>query len=107
VDISKKYNCIVVLKSHKTSISTPQGKLYFNTTGNPALAVAGSGDVLTGMITGLLAQNNSPLIAAIRGVYLHGLAADLYIKENSEKSLTASILCNYISPAIKETEINN
>ncbi len=67
---------IIVLKGHRTFIATPDGKGYFNTTGNSGMATGGSGDVLTGIITGLLAQQYAPIEAAIMGVSLHGLAGD-------------------------------
>lgn len=67
---------IIVLKGHRTFIATPAGKGYFNTTGNAGMATGGSGDVLTGIITGLLAQGYRPTEAAVMGVYLHGLAGD-------------------------------
>lgn len=71
-----KLNVIIVLKGHHTFTATPEGKGYFNTTGNAGMAKGGSGDVLTGLITGLLAQGYTPAIAAAMGVYLHGLAGD-------------------------------
>ena len=95
-EFSNKYKCYVVLKGPITSISTPKGHLYFNITGNPSLAVAGSGDVLTGMITGLFAQNNSPFISCLQAVYLHGLAADIYIRDHHERCLTASVYANIL-----------
>lgn len=67
---------IIVLKGHHTFIATPAGRGYFNTTGNAGMATGGSGDVLTGIITGLLAQGYAPAKAAIMGVYLHGIAGD-------------------------------
>ncbi|WP_114788976.1 NAD(P)H-hydrate dehydratase [Niabella yanshanensis] len=67
---------IIILKGHRTFIATPAGKGYFNTTGNAGMATGGSGDVLTGLITGLLAQGYTAAEAAIMGVYLHGLAGD-------------------------------
>lgn len=67
---------IIILKGHRTFIATPAGKGYFNTTGNAGMATGGSGDVLTGIITGLLAQGYEPAQAAIMGVYVHGLAGD-------------------------------
>jgi len=75
-NLSKRLNSIVVLKGAHTSISMPNGDVYFNSTGNPAMATAGSGDVLTGIITALLAQYYSPPEAALLGVYLHGMAGD-------------------------------
>lgn len=76
LEFAAQNNCIVVLKGHRTLIATPDGHLYQNTTGNAGLARGGSGDILTGMIGGLLAQGISPLQAAIAGVWLHGAAAD-------------------------------
>jgi len=89
IQFSKKYKVIVVLKGAFTSISTPTGKLYFNSNGNPGMATAGSGDVLTGIILGLLAQGMSSENAAVCGVYLHGLAGDLAAKDKSQPSLIA------------------
>jgi NAD(P)H-hydrate epimerase len=90
---------IVVLKGAFTSVSTPAGNLYFNSTGNPGMATAGSGDVLTGIITGLLAQNISPENAALAGVFVHGLAGDLAVKEKSEISLVAGDIVEYLGKA--------
>lgn len=90
---------IIVLKGHHTLIALPEGQVYFNTTGNAGLAKGGSGDVLTGVITGLLAQGYTPAGAAILGVYLHGLAADLATKTIAEESLTATDTINHLSKA--------
>lgn len=90
IDLSKKLDIIIVLKGAYTRIVTPQGDVYFNTTGNPGMATAGSGDVLTGIILALLAQQYTPQQAAVIGVYLHGLAGDKAAKERSQKSLIAS-----------------
>ena len=86
---SKKYDCIVVIKGAHT-IAVYNGKGYINSTGNPGMATAGSGDVLTGVIAGLMAQSYEPLKAAIFGVYLHGRAGDIAIKEYGYEALTAS-----------------
>ena len=99
VEFSKKYKVIVVLKGAFTSVSTPEGKLFFNSTGNPGMATAGSGDVLTGIILGLLAQGISPENAAIAGVYLHGLAGDLAASVKSEFSLVAGDILEFLSEA--------
>lgn len=90
IRFSKKHKVIVVLKGAHTSTSTPQGKVYFNSTGNPSLATGGSGDVLTGIITGLMAQHYSPIDAALLGVYIHGLCADIYQKKTKSERITAS-----------------
>ncbi|MCQ2605621.1 MAG: NAD(P)H-hydrate dehydratase [Bacteroidales bacterium] len=75
-EFAKEKKCIVVLKGHYTCIANPNGEIYFNSTGNSNMATAGSGDVLTGVILSLLAQQYSPKEAAINGVFLHGLAGD-------------------------------
>ena len=105
--ISEKYNCITVLKTHKTVAVSPKGEVYQNNTGCSALAKAGSGDVLCGMIAGLLVQKMSPFEAAILGVYLHGLTGEIAAKELSEYSPLASDLINYIPYAIKHFIRNN
>jgi NAD(P)H-hydrate epimerase len=102
LEFSKKYKVIVVLKGAFTSISTPAGNLYFNSTGNPGMATAGSGDVLAGIITGLLAQGIAPEEAAIAGVFVHGLAGDLAAKEKSEFSLVAGDIIEYLGRAFLE-----
>jgi NAD(P)H-hydrate epimerase len=89
-DLAAEINGIVVLKGAYTAICTPEKEVFFNSTGNPGMATAGSGDVLTGIITGLLAQNHSALEAAKIGVYVHGLAGDIAAKKMSQNSLIAS-----------------
>tara|TARA_R110002074_G_scaffold213733_5_gene383479 strand:- start:1336 stop:2880 length:1545 start_codon:yes stop_codon:yes gene_type:complete len=95
---SKKYKCIVVIKGAHT-IVVQNHKGYVNTTGNPGMATAGSGDVLTGIITGLLAQGYSALNAAIFGVYLHGKAGDIAVESSGYQSLVASSLITSIGSA--------
>ena len=99
LDFSKKYKVVVVLKGAHTSISSPDGQVYFNSTGNPGMASGGTGDVLTGILAGLLGQKYSPFEAAILGVFLHGLAADLAAKELGEEALIASDLIRYLPNA--------
>ncbi|MCF6222344.1 MAG: NAD(P)H-hydrate dehydratase [Flavobacteriaceae bacterium] len=99
---SKKHQIVVVLKGANSAIAY-QNKIYFNTTGNPALATAGSGDVLTGMITGLMAQNYNALNASILGVYLHGKTADIAIRNNyTMETFIASDSVHLLPNAIKE-----
>lgn len=93
---SKKHKCIIVLKDANTCISSPQGKCYFNTSGNQGMATGGSGDVLTGIITGLLAQKYEPLVAAIIGVYFHGKAGDQAVEHRSFSSLIASDIIEHL-----------
>ncbi|GAB5472069.1 MAG: bifunctional ADP-dependent NAD(P)H-hydrate dehydratase/NAD(P)H-hydrate epimerase [Maribacter sp.] len=95
---SKKYNCIVVIKgAHSITVYGDKG--YVNTTGNPGMATAGSGDVLTGIISGFLAQGYEPLKAALFGVYLHGRAGDIAVEHTGYQSLTASAINETIGMA--------
>jgi hydroxyethylthiazole kinase-like uncharacterized protein yjeF len=99
MEFSKKHQVIIVLKG--THTITVDGELmYFNSTGNPALATAGSGDVLTGIITGLIAQGYEPRNAAIFGVYLHGKTADLALQDTGYETFTASLILDYLGEAI-------
>ncbi|HIE45382.1 MAG TPA: NAD(P)H-hydrate dehydratase [Flavobacteriaceae bacterium] len=95
---TKKHPIILIVKGANTIIAN-QGKIHFNTTGNPALATAGSGDVLTGIITGLIAQNYSPFEASIFGVYLHGLTADIAMSEQTYETFIASNIIDNLSKA--------
>lgn len=95
---SKKYNLIVLIKG-ANSITVYNDKLYVNTTGNPGMATAGTGDVLTGMIAGLLAQHYEPLAATIFAVYLHGRAADIALEDYGYQSLIASHIIETLGDA--------
>lgn len=97
----EKYNCTTVLKVHKTIVADKSGNFYVNNTGNSALSHGGSGDVLTGMISGLLAQRVKIFDACCLAVYLHGLAGELAGKDLTEYSALSSDLVNYIPHAIK------
>jgi len=98
ISFSKQYNVIVVMKGAPTHI-VDGTTIYKNTTGNPALATAGSGDVLTGIITSLLAQSYKPIDAAKIGVYLHGLTADIAIPQTGIQSFIASDIIAYLGNA--------
>lgn len=97
-----RYGLVVLLKTGFTSIATPDGKLYFNTTGNPGMGTGGTGDALTGILTGLLAQGYYPTDAATLGVYLHGLAGDTAADELEQESLLAEDLVNSLGKAYKQ-----
>ncbi len=99
---AKEMDIFIILKGHYTFIATPNGKGFFNSTGNAGMATAGSGDVLTGIITGLLAQKYSSFNACILGVYLHGLAGDIASKNNSEEALIAGDIIDHLGEAFKE-----
>lgn len=112
---AKELNIFIVLKGHYTFIATPDAKTcldgavrqgYFNSTGNSGMATAGTGDVLTGIITGLLAQKYSPLDACILGVYLHGLAGDIAANLLSKEALIASDIVDHLGDAFKEIFTN-
>lgn len=100
---TKKHHCIIVLKDAYTCISSPDGNLYYNTSGNQGMATGGSGDVLTGIIVALLAQQYTPLEAACLGVYFHGKAGDQAVKTKSYASLIASDIIECID--IKHTKL--
>jgi NAD(P)H-hydrate epimerase len=97
--LAEKLQGYVILKGHNTAICMPDGHVVFNTTGNAGMATAGSGDVLTGILTGLLARGYHQREACILGVYLHGLAGDLAARELGEESLIASDIIDYLPKA--------
>ncbi len=100
---SQQYEVITVLKGAHTVISLPDGNFFFNATGNPGMASAGSGDTLTGIILALLAQGYSEEDAAILGVYIHGLAGDVALtSSNSEESLIATDIINSLGNAFNK-----
>ncbi|MEX0967000.1 MAG: NAD(P)H-hydrate dehydratase [Bacteroidia bacterium] len=100
-DLSKKYNCIMLLKTSATAIALPDGTLWFNSTGNPGMATGGTGDVLTGVITGLISQRYEPAEAALLGVYLHGLAGNIAASRSGYESLTAGDVIHSLGKAWK------
>jgi len=100
-DFAQKYQVIVVLKGHYSTITMPDGNIFMNTTGNQGMATAGSGDVLTGILLGLLAKGYLPEDAAKLGVYLHGLAGDLSLEKQSHESLIASDIIENLGKAFK------
>ena len=98
-EMSAQLQCIIVLKGGYTFIASPDQPLWINTSGNPGMGTGGSGDVLTGILTGLLAQGYAPYDAARLGVYLHGLAGDLAAAEEEQEAVIASDLVNYLGKA--------
>ena len=99
--LAERIQGYVILKGHYTAICMPDGHVMFNPTGNAGMATAGSGDVLTGIITALLARGYEPKAACIVGVYLHGLAGDLAARDLGEESLIAEDIIRYLSRAFK------
>lgn len=102
--LAQQLHAYIILKGHYTAICMPNGHVCFNSTGNAGMATAGSGDVLTGIITGLLARGYSRENASILGVYLHGLAGDLAAEELGEESLTAGDIIAYLPKAYRKLE---
>lgn len=100
-----EHQIVIVLKGAYTAIACPDGTCYFNSTGNPGMATAGSGDVLTGILTALLAQSYTPKESAILGVYWHGLAGDLAAERKSEQSLVAGDIVRHLGAAWIELEM--
>ena len=101
-EFARKHKVIVVLKGAHTGIASPDGSYCFNTNGNPGMATGGSGDVLTGLITGLLAQGMSSLDAALAGVYIHGLAGDLAAEDMGQEALIAGDMIRCLGRAFNE-----
>ncbi len=99
---AKKINAVVILKGAYSAIAGPTGNIFFNATGNPGMATAGSGDVLTGILMGLLAQGYLAEQAAILGVFIHGLAGDLAVREKGVNSLIAGDLIDFLPQAFKK-----
>lgn len=98
---ARKFNAVIVLKGARTIVATPEGRLYVNTTGNPGMATGGSGDVLTGIIAGLVAQGLTCEEAAVAGVYIHGLAGDIAANEKGEMGLIAGDMIHALPEATK------
>jgi len=103
-DFAKKHNLFILLKGRFSTIACPDGQLYINPTGNHGMAKGGSGDALTGLITGLLASGLSPMRAVLTGAYVHGLAGDLCAKENHPVGMTSGDLVSYIPSAFRTIE---
>jgi hydroxyethylthiazole kinase-like uncharacterized protein yjeF len=100
-DFAFKFSLYVVLKGAHTAIACPDGMVYFNSTGNPGMSKGGSGDVLTGIIAGLLAQGYSAKESAILSVYCHGLAGDIASEINSQQSMSATDIIKNMGNAFK------
>lgn len=103
LEMSKHYNIIIVLKGYYTAVVRPDGRVYFNSSGNPAMATAGSGDVLTGVIAAFIAQGYNPEISALLAVYVHGVAGDIAAEEHGQYGVTAGDIADNIGKAIAKT----
>jgi NAD(P)H-hydrate epimerase len=103
--IAQSYNCVVLLKGSRTLIATPEGQIYINTTGNAGMATGGMGDVLSGVIAGLLAQKLSPEKAAIAGAYIHGRAGELAAtQQGGTTGVIATDLISMLPKAISQLQ---
>ncbi len=100
---AKRLGAVVVLKGHRTVIASPSGRTAVNRTGNPGMATAGTGDVLTGVIAALIGQGMDPFAAAKAGAYVHGLAGDLAARRVGQVSLTAGDVLSYLPAAFKRS----
>ena len=102
ISVSKMHDITIVLKGHYTMTVRPDGKVYINSSGNPGMATAGSGDVLTGVISGLIAQGYSPDSSVWMGVFIHGHAGDLAAARQGQQSVIASDIIDHLGAAIQD-----
>jgi len=102
--LSLKHNCIFILKGAHSAVAFPDGSVFFNSSGNAALAKGGSGDALTGIILGLLARGYSAPKAALMGMFIHGYAADLCVKKKSKESILINDVIEQLPKAFKKLE---
>lgn len=98
-ELSVKYGIYIILKGANTAITTPEGRCFFNSTGNPGMATGGSGDVLTGILAGLAAQHYTPVETCILGVFIHGLAGDLAASKRGFEALIANDIIEELGSA--------
>lgn len=103
IEMAKYYNILIILKGRYTAIVRPDGKIYFNSSGCPAMATPGSGDVLTGLLLAMMAQGYPAEIASIIAVYIHGVAGEMAQAEHGEYGVTAGDIAANIGRAIRET----
>lgn len=103
-EMAARYQVIIILKGRFSLIALPDGRAWINPTGNSGMATAGAGDVLTGILTGLLAQGYTPENAAVLGVYLHGLAGDLAADKHSKQALVAGLIIDALGEAYLQLE---
>ena len=102
---AEKYGVHLVLKGYRTLIAAPDGRVFINPTGNPGMATAGSGDVLSGMIASMMIQEINLLESILAAVYIHGLSGDIGAEKIGEKPLTAGDIIRYLPSGIRQLEI--
>ena len=101
IEMARFYNVIIVLKGHYTAIVRPDGKIYFNSSGCSAMATAGAGDVLTGVLSAMIAQGYKPEIATLISVFIHGVAGELAAREHGEFGVTAGDIAANVGRALR------
>ena len=101
-DYARRWNCVLILKGMPSVVGTPDGAAFINATGNPALATAGTGDVLAGLCAGLLAQGVAPTAAAVAALHLGGAAADRYVAHHHPRTMIATDLLDQLPLVLKE-----
>ncbi len=106
LEFAQKHHIFVILKGKNTSIATPNGKMYFNPTGNSGMAKGGSGDVLTGLLTGILASGYSSISTCLLGTYIHGLAGDFAAAALTKEGMKAGDIIDFLPEAWKKVSIN-
>jgi NAD(P)H-hydrate epimerase len=104
-DFARATGCVVALKTASTVVAHPDGRVAINTTGNPGMATGGSGDVLTGVVAGLMAQGHGAWDACRLGVMVHGLAGDIAAQRHGERSVVAGDLVECLGEAFKRCEL--
>jgi len=104
IDLSRKHGIYILLKGGKSTLSLPDGQVLINSTGNPGMASGGMGDVLTGIVSGLLASGYQPMHAAALGMYIHGRAADIALEKESVESLIATDVIKYLGRAFQSLQ---
>lgn len=102
IEMASYYNVLIILKGRYTAVVRPDGKIYFNSSGTPAMATAGSGDVLTGILAALIAQDYQPEIASLTGVFIHGLAGEIAERTHGSYGVIATDIADATGKAIKE-----
>lgn len=103
---AEEYGVYLVLKGYRTLVATPEGRVYVNPTGNPGMATAGSGDVLSGMMASMIIQEKNLVEAILAAVYVHGLSGDIAAEKLGEKSLTAGDIIRYLPQAVRQLREN-
>ncbi len=103
VQFARDWGCVLVLKKHKTLIAIPGGEWYINNTGNNGMGKGGSGDVLTGLAAGFLAQGLAPADAAVAAVYLHGLSGDIAAEKTGERAMLPTDLIDCLASSYRKT----